>query len=89
VPAPAPAPAAVLDADASYFGLGAAFASIVATMLMADAVALQCSVVYSVVFNQVEVTLTFKANKATTAPDLILNRWPSPRGAGPAKRFLL
>ena len=27
-----------------------------------------------------------KANKATTAPDLILNRWPSPRGASPAKR---
>src|SRR5271157_3809430 len=39
----------------------------------------------SVVFNQDEDTLTLKANKATTAPDLILDRWPSPRGAGPAK----
>jgi hypothetical protein len=43
----------------------------------------------SVVFNQDEDTLTLKANKATTAPDLILNRWPSPRGAGPAKRSCL
>ena len=32
-----------------------------------------------VVFNQDEDTLTLKANKANTAPDLILNRWPSPR----------
>jgi hypothetical protein len=35
---------------------------------------------------QDEDKLTLKANKVTTAPDLILNRWPSPRGAGPAKR---
>ena len=39
----------------------------------------------SVVFHLDEVTLTLKANKAITAPDLIINRWPSTRGAGPAK----
>ena len=47
------------------------------------------AIVVSVVFNQDEDTLTLHANKAIKAHSLILNHWPSPRGAGPAKRSCL